>query len=197
MHRAQVAFLVQPKVFFSVVGFGISFVLNHMPSRKSPKSLSALVNLSQTLSRGLKTTYQDGTEHLSQTGEEIRSGQVFSLLISVEHSGTPGIPTEHGQALGCSFGEDVSSLLLCSGRCCHNLTPSSPRAVGTQAGPAEQCDFSPSVGTYQFITRGELCFIQKSWGIQSEEEGGHGLMFLLHGHLQARGWEMHDWFECI
>lgn len=131
MCTAQAAFLVQPKVFFSVVCLGLFFFLNYMPSRKSPKSLSDLVNLSQKLSEGLKPTYQNGTEHLSQAGEEIGSRQVFSLLISVEHPGTPGVPTEHRQALGCSFMEDVSSLLICLGRCCHDLTPRSLRAPGS------------------------------------------------------------------
>lgn len=30
---------------------------------------------------------------------------------------------QHGQALGCSFVEDVSSLLVLPGRRCHELTP--------------------------------------------------------------------------
>ena len=53
---AQAAFLVQPNIFFTLVCLGLFFFLNHMPSRKSPKSLSDLVNLSQKLSRGLETT---------------------------------------------------------------------------------------------------------------------------------------------
>lgn len=96
---AQAAFLVQPKVLC----LGLFFVLNHMPSSRSPKSLSGLVHLSQKLSEGLKTPYQNGTEHLSPAGEEIGSRQVLSLLSSMEYPGFPGVPTEHGQASGCSF----------------------------------------------------------------------------------------------
>lgn len=69
MCTAQAAFLVQPKLFFTVVCLGLFLFLNHTLSRKSPKSLSDLVNLSQKLSRGLKTTCQNGTEHLSQAGK--------------------------------------------------------------------------------------------------------------------------------
>lgn len=56
MCTAQAAFLDQPNVFFTLVCLGLFFFLNYMPSRKSPRSLSDLVNLSQKLSRGLETT---------------------------------------------------------------------------------------------------------------------------------------------
>lgn len=122
------------------------------------------------------------------------SWQVFSPLISVEH---PGAPTEHGQLRAAPAGRTGAR---CSSARADVATIGHPRPRG-QRGPGQVLQNNAiflilSVGTFRLIRSWELHFIRKSWGIRREEEGGHGLMFLLNGHLQASAWETPDLFEC-